>query len=62
MNIRHYASEDFQGCVELFMNVFNEEPWKDRWTQGTAEQYLKDYMDTPGFTGIVAEEVTIHGL
>lgn len=61
MNIRNYSSEDFQGCIELFINVFNEEPWKDSWTQEKAQQYLKDYIDTPGFKGIVAEDVTIQG-
>ncbi|TLS52535.1 GNAT family N-acetyltransferase [Paenibacillus antri] len=61
MNIRHYSSEDFQGCVELFINVFNREPWNDRWTQEKARQYLKDYVDTPGFKGFVAEDIAIRG-
>ncbi|RRJ61731.1 GNAT family N-acetyltransferase [Paenibacillus oralis] len=61
MNIRHYSFEDFQGCVELFIHVFNQEPWKDNWTQEKARQYLQDYIDTPGFKGVVADDINIKG-
>lgn len=59
MTIRTYTCEDFQRCVELFINVFNQEPWNDNWSKEYAEQYLKDFINTPGFKGIVFEDGSI---
>lgn len=59
MTIRTYTCEDFQRCVELFINVFNQEPWNDNWSNEYAEQYLKDFINTPGFKGIVFEDGSI---
>lgn len=57
MIIRRICLEqDFYACVDLFMNVFNNAPWNDAWTQGVAEPYLRDYITTPGFNGYIAEE------
>lgn len=59
MTVRIYTYDDFTKCVELFINVFNQEPWNDNWTTEYAGQYLKDFMDTPGFRGIVYEDDSI---
>lgn len=56
MNIEKYSDKDFQACVELFINVFNQDPWNDRWEQDHAKDYLSDYIHTPGFIGVVAKE------
>lgn len=62
MNIRHYSPDDFGRCVELFVEVFNGEPWNDAWSSEKAGQYLSDFIHTPGFKGVVAEqEETIEG-
>jgi aminoglycoside 6'-N-acetyltransferase I len=56
MIIRQCISSDLKECTDLFINVFNKEPWNDNWTQEYAEQYLNDYVSTPGFFGVIAEE------
>ncbi|MFD1953438.1 GNAT family N-acetyltransferase [Paenibacillus thailandensis] len=56
MAIRLYGRDDFHKCVNTFIGVFNQEPWNDEWSEASAEQYLRDYTDTPGFMGVVAEE------
>ena len=38
-------------AVEVFVDVFNAEPWNDRWTTGTATRRLADLQATPGFEG-----------
>ncbi|PZD97255.1 GNAT family N-acetyltransferase [Paenibacillus sambharensis] len=58
MIIRSYSDKDMLACKELFINVFNQEPWNDNWLPGKAERYLSDYTSTPGFSGVVAEEGT----
>lgn len=47
---------DLKTCITLMINVFNNEPWNDNWTYEGAEKYLLDYIATPGFKGIVADE------
>ena len=39
----------------------NQQRWNDKWSIEAAKQYLLDYINTPGFTGIIAvkEEVFI---
>lgn len=62
MNIRKYSSHDFEQCIHLFIEVFNNEPWNDKWSRVKAESYLHDYIHTPGFKGVIAEEhEVIHG-
>ncbi|MFD1929169.1 GNAT family N-acetyltransferase [Sporosarcina siberiensis] len=43
-------------CTRLFVDVFNQEPWNDKWSEEMAEKYLLDYTNTPGFLGILAVE------
>jgi GNAT superfamily N-acetyltransferase len=38
-------------AVEVFIEVFNAEPWNDRWTIDTATKRLSDLMSVPGFEG-----------
>lgn len=54
MNIREFKSSDLELCVELFIDVFNREPWNDQWTNDRAKQYLMNFVNTPGFNGVVA--------
>lgn len=62
MNIREFKPSDLELCVELFMDVFNKEPWNDQWTYDRAKLYLMNYVDTPGFIGVVsAHEAAISG-
>ncbi len=36
----------------LYMDVFNDAPWNDRWQPEQARKRLQDIIDTPGFYGI----------
>jgi aminoglycoside 6'-N-acetyltransferase I len=38
-------------AVELYIDVFNAEPWNDRWTVATATPRLAGLQATPGFEG-----------
>jgi len=55
MKVRMYSEADLRKCMELFVKVFNGEPWHDQWSVEDAERYLNDYANTPGFQGVVAE-------
>ncbi|WP_308637191.1 GNAT family N-acetyltransferase [Paenibacillus silvisoli] len=60
--IRAYEPGDIVRYAELFVDVFNREPWYDEWTLERAARYLNDFADTPGFKGIAAEQDgVIHG-
>lgn len=57
MKIRPFIeSKDLSSCISLLINVFNHEPWNDKWSIESAEKYLQDYIQTPGFKGFIAEE------
>lgn len=47
--------EDISACTTLFIDVFNREPWNDRWTEQFASEYFEDVLNTPGFEGFVVE-------
>jgi len=51
--IRTYNASDWDACLKLFCEVFNDEPWFDEWTMESASLYLSDIIGTPGFIGIV---------
>lgn len=43
-------------CAQLYVKVFNAEPWNDEWTMETSYQRLIDIFDTPNFAGILYHE------
>ncbi len=49
--IREITFDDIDDCTELFINVFNSEPWNDEWTLAKAIDLFKDFFNTPGFIG-----------
>lgn len=51
MNIHHI--DDY---VNLFIKVFNGEPWNDSWTLETAEKRIIDMMSTSTFYGLALYE------
>lgn len=56
MNLRLFTGSDLEECTNVFVHVFNQAPWNDEWTTVKAFQYLNDFVNTPGFLGIVAED------
>ncbi len=34
--------DKMEQCIELYINVFNSEPWNETWTYQTAKERLTD--------------------
>ncbi|USB31655.1 GNAT family N-acetyltransferase [Paenibacillus sp. YPG26] len=56
MKIRSFSQADIDSCVDLFIRVFNQEPWNDEWSRDYAGHYLNDYVNASGFGGYIAED------
>jgi aminoglycoside 6'-N-acetyltransferase I len=52
-NIFSIKNEHIIKCSELYIKVFNAEPWNDKWTLGTAHKRLNDIYISPNFEGIL---------
>ena len=53
---RSIGGDDLAGCAEVYAEVYNGAPWKERWTHGDALARLQAIEDTPGFHGTLAVE------
>ena len=49
--VREFQNEDREAIFSLFVETFNGPPWNDKWSYETAEKYLTEFIETPGFTG-----------
>ena len=49
--IKEFSSNDLIKCCELFVRVFNGEPWNDNWTDETAYAYLHELTEHKRFLG-----------
>ena len=56
MNIRKIESNDLTILSELFVSVFNSEPWSESWTKEWAYQRLSIIFKSYRFHGFVAEK------
>ena len=56
MNVRQMQKSDQLDCVDVFIKVYNAEPFEDGWTEEMAGRRLADLWNTPGCLGFVAEE------
>ena len=56
MEIKLIEQNDLIQCTEMFIKVFNDDPWNDEWTFSKAQKYLLDFYNTPGFLGVLALE------
>lgn len=43
-------------CAELYIKVFNSEPWNETWTYHSAIERLTDLIHTPKFLGFLLYE------
>lgn len=43
-------------CIDLYINVFNNEPWYETWTYQAAKERLVDLIHTPKFLGFLLYE------
>lgn len=55
LRTRPFVKEDISACTTLFIEVFNRDPWNDRWTGQLASEYFEDVWNMPGFEGFVLE-------
>jgi aminoglycoside 6'-N-acetyltransferase I len=55
-NIHSLKDTHLKSCAELYMKVFNAEPWNDEWTTESAYNRLNDILITPNFIGVYYEE------
>ncbi|MEK8127678.1 GNAT family N-acetyltransferase [Paenibacillus filicis] len=49
--IRAITEDVLNACTDLYIEVFNQEPWNDSWTEDTALKRLRHISLTPGFVG-----------
>ena len=45
--------DKMEQCIELYINVFNSEPWNENWTYEVARERLTDLLHTPRFLGFL---------
>lgn len=54
--IRKIEEEDLDALSELFVSVFNSEPWNENWTKEWAHERLSIIFQSYCFYGYIAEE------
>jgi len=54
--IREFSTEMLPACQELFIEVFNGEPWHDSWTPESAGARLREFSDNKRFFGFTLWE------
>lgn len=51
-NITRYQEDKLDQIVDLFLEVFKNDPWNDNWpSKKKVRKYLLDIINTPGFKG-----------
>ena len=57
LEVREFRKEDIDECTDLFLRVFNREPWNDEWESfDSAKEYLAEFIQNPSFQGFIASE------
>jgi ribosomal protein S18 acetylase RimI-like enzyme len=59
MKLTSIKPEDLTQCADLFVTVFNNEPWNEHWQPSAVLARLTDIFHTPGFHGIAAFNETV---
>jgi len=49
--IKEFSVNDLQKCCDLYIRVFNSEPWNDNWTDEMAHMYLHELTEHKRFLG-----------
>lgn len=54
LKMRIFSSEDLEHCVELYLEVFSSDPWRDDWRSNyQVRKYLSELISNPVFKGFV---------
>ena len=48
--------DDIEQCIELYISVFNSEPWNESWTYSAVKERLTDFIHTPKYLGFLLYE------
>ncbi|KAB8334586.1 GNAT family N-acetyltransferase [Scytonema tolypothrichoides VB-61278] len=59
--IQTFTTEYLDDCANLYVEVFNTEPWNEQWTIETARLRLFEILNTPGFIGFVFQQDEVLG-
>lgn len=59
--IQTFTTEYLDDCANLYVEVFNSEPWNEQWTIETARLRLFEILNTPGFIGFVLRQDELLG-
>lgn len=54
MTINELTEKDIRACAQVFVEIFNDEPWNDQWTFERALTYITEFFQTPNFQGYLA--------
>jgi aminoglycoside 6'-N-acetyltransferase I len=52
MRIESIKKSDLLICADIYVKIFNEPPWNDKWTRKAAYVRLNNIYNTPRFYGI----------
>lgn len=59
--IQTFTTDHLDKCANLYVKVFNGEPWNEQWTIETARLRLFEILNTPGFIGFVLQQDELLG-
>jgi len=52
IQFRSLSLKNIDECTELYIKVFNGEPWNDNWQEGDAKERLTDIFSNHKFLGV----------
>lgn len=61
LRIRDYGPSDLDGFSDLYIKVFAEPPWLERWNKSQVKKEVDGYLLRPLLSFIVAEDSSIVG-
>ncbi|RSL30550.1 GNAT family N-acetyltransferase [Salibacterium salarium] len=50
-SVKSISKDDLKSCTNLYIKVFNSEPWIENWSYEVAQERLEDLFHTPKFLG-----------
>ena len=56
MKIEKYSKQYLDQCASLYVEVFNDEPWNDRWNASSPKKRLMPIAGQEDFRGLVSLE------
>ena len=54
IDIRPFDEKLLEPCISVYLDVFNQPPWGESWTDGSARRRLTKVIRRNGFIGLIA--------